>query len=303
MTVRKKRRERVRRRRVRRSEATRSGRDRETIGLQLRSAPAEIGLRIDLQKRIAFATRRMHLYASSMTLGHSLRCLSRRAYSTGTGRAGTNAKLRALLRETAQPVAVVTSFMPKSSGQNGAAYHGATLSSFTSVALSPHPLVAFSLRVPSRMATTLSELAATPSPGVQFIVNILSARQADVAQTFSRTDLYPRPFESPQIRWSLTRDNLPLLHDSLGALACQVVGAAWPLNDLKALGGESAVVEGDAEGGDGVVSELFLARVLGVEDVPTNMPANDEASKLPLLYHRRGYGTVKGHPPGPPSHK
>ena len=142
------------------------------------------------------ATRRTRLDASSMTRGHCSRLIHRRAYSTGTGTVGTNAKLRALLRETAQPVAVVTSFMPKSSGNTHTEYHGAILSSFTSVGLSPYPLVAFSLRIPSRMATTLSELAAARHRGAQFIVNILSAPQANVAQTFSRTDLYPHPFES-----------------------------------------------------------------------------------------------------------
>lgn len=232
-----------------------------------------------------------------MARAHALCKLSlRRTYSTGTSSADTQGKLRALLRETAQPVAVVTSFMPKSSGQDGAAYHGATLSSFTSVALAPHPLVAFSLRVPSRMAATLSDLAATPSPGAQFIVNILSARQADVAQIFSRPDLHPRPFESPEIRWSLTDDRLPLLHDSLGALACQIVGAAWPLSDLEVLGGKAEEAVAGAEMGDGVVSELFLARVLGVEHVPSRVYAKDESDKLPLLYHRRGYGTVWSHP-------
>ncbi|KZV74468.1 hypothetical protein PENSPDRAFT_647888 [Peniophora sp. CONT] len=238
-----------------------------------------------------------------MTRRHSLRYIPRRAYSTSTSLTDTHGKLRALLRETAQPVAVVTSFMPKSSGQDGTAYHGATLSSFTSIALSPHALVAFSLRVPSRMATTLSELAAAPSSGTHFIVNILSARQADVAQLFSRPDLHPQPFESPQIQWSLTRDHLPLLHDSLGALACQVVGAAWPLSDLEALGGKAGETVEGAATGDGVVSELFLARVLRVEDVPSSAAAGDEAGTLPLLYHRRGYGTVQSPPPSPPSNR
>lgn len=236
-----------------------------------------------------------------MTRGHILRFIPRRAYSTSTGPIGTHEKLRELLRETAQPVAVVTSFMPKSPGHDGAAYHGATLSSFTSVALSPHPLVAFSLRVPSRMATTLSDLASAPSPGVQFVVNILSARQADVAQAFSRPDLHPHPFESPHIQWSLSRDNLPLLHNSLGALSCRLVGAAWPLSDLKALGSVADEAAEGAEMGDGVVSELFLARVIRVEDVPPSVAAGDETDKLPLLYHRRGYGTIQSHPAGAPS--
>ena len=153
------------------------------------------------------------------------------------------------------------------------------------------------------MATTLSELAAARHRGAQFIVNILSESQADVAQTFSRTDLHPHPFESPHIPWSLNRDGLPLLHNSLGAIACSIVGAAWPLSDLKALdSGAEKMAEG-AVMGDGVASELFLARVLRVEDVPLDEAVSDGSAQLPLLYHRRGYGTVQSHPPGPPSER
>src|SRR6266436_4399703 len=79
---------------------------------------------------------------------------------------GLSQKIRALLRETAQPVAVVTSFMPgiattrpHSTPSPGSAqpfesipstFHGATLSSFTSISMAPHHLVSFSLRGPSR---------------------------------------------------------------------------------------------------------------------------------------------------------
>ena len=77
-------------------------------------------------------------------------------------------EFRTLLRESAQPVAVVTTktktkadssalSSPSASSNDHSRYHGATLSSFTSIAMDPHPLVAFSLRIPSRMATYLSE--------------------------------------------------------------------------------------------------------------------------------------------------
>ncbi|PPQ83243.1 hypothetical protein CVT26_014766 [Gymnopilus dilepis] len=94
--------------------------------------------------------------------------------------------LRMLLRELAQPVAVLTSLMPPPSssrpsspnapkpklkpskkenklhrpsthGPSPPLYHGATLSSFTSIAMDPYPLVCFALRVPSRMADGLRE--------------------------------------------------------------------------------------------------------------------------------------------------
>jgi flavin reductase (DIM6/NTAB) family NADH-FMN oxidoreductase RutF len=220
----------------------------------------------------------------------------RRAYTTDSAPADAlHARLRALLRETAQPVAVVTSHMPRAA-PGGPAFHGATLSSFTSVALSPHPLVAFSLRVPSRMADELSALAASRAPGAHLVVNLLSAPQEPLATLFSRVDLHPRPFDDPRVAWSPSEaDRLPVLHGALGALACRVVGPAMRL-------GEFADESAGPGSVSGVKSELFIARVLRVEDVqlPVGVDCDEEAWKLPLLYHRRGYGTIASHIPGPP---
>ncbi|KAI0321591.1 flavin reductase like domain-containing protein [Amylostereum chailletii] len=233
----------------------------------------------------------------------------RRAYSISHEH---HHRLRELLRETAQPVAVVTSLMPRSNASDASdepLYHGATLSSFTSISLSPYPLVAFSLRVPSRMATTLSHLSqprtsssssdAASLSNTHMVVNILSAAQTHAAHLFSRTDLYPRPFDSSELSFSFTRDRLPILHGSLGALSCRVIGTAWPLSDLKALGGSE--LEGDDEAGDGVASELFIAKVVRVEDVPVETKEDDPMRTLPLLYHRRGYGTIAPHSSFPKS--
>ncbi|WVQ93260.1 hypothetical protein IAU59_000326 [Kwoniella sp. CBS 9459] len=64
--------------------------------------------------------------------------------------------LREVMRNVPQPVAVAVTSVPPSSPLSGKAkYHGATLTSFTSLTLYPHPLVAFSLRLPSRMADCL----------------------------------------------------------------------------------------------------------------------------------------------------
>ncbi|KAF9078026.1 flavin reductase like domain-containing protein [Rhodocollybia butyracea] len=135
-------------------------------------------------------------------------------------------KLRSLLRETAQPVAVITSIIhPHSTRSTSVSqFHGATLSSFTSISMDPHPLVAFSLRIPSRMGDSLraklelpssssfsnapsKKLHSNPNPSPnsslspksqthsRFIINILSASQAPTAILFSRPDLYPHPFD------------------------------------------------------------------------------------------------------------
>ena len=234
-------------------------------------------------------------------------------------------KMRALLRETAQPVAVVTSFMPmpkehapqptSSSAQPSSLrspppptgsvmttgttspFHGATLSSFTSISMAPHHLVAFSLRVPSRMAASLADLSSAaqqPSSSAHMVINLLAAPQTHAAILFSRPDLHPRPFEDPGIQWSLSRDGLPVLHGCLGALSCRVVGAPWPLNNLTVLGDKpSSKVEGTRDGGD-IESELFIAEVLRVEDVPQAVDVRDDDTirTLPLVYHRRRYTTT-----------
>ena len=248
----------------------------------------------------------------ALALGKTKRWPSSSLVTGNSNVRGLSYKIRALLREMAQPVAVVTSFMPTSSAPSPStpsstqvssipsAFHGATLSSFTSISMAPHHLVAFSLRVPSRMATALAELssAAAPSSPAHMVINLLAAPQAHAAVLFSRPDLHPRPFEDPGIQWSLSRDGLPILHGSLGALSCRVVGAPLPLNDLAALGDKllhKSEGKCDSVDVDGVESELFIAQVTRVEDVPmvaSVVGLDDTIRTLPLVYHRRGYTTT-----------
>jgi len=87
-----------------------------------------------------------------------------------------------------------------------------------------------------------------------------------------------------------------MLHGCLGALSCRIVGAPWPLNDLAALGDNlTHKAEGathTADMGD-VQSELFIAQVMRVEDVPQAEDLVDDTLRtLPLIYHRRGYTTT-----------
>ncbi|KIJ65182.1 hypothetical protein HYDPIDRAFT_131543 [Hydnomerulius pinastri MD-312] len=148
----------------------------------------------------------------------------------------TRKHLRELLRETAQSVAVVTSLLPLAESANGtglkharlhteAAYHGATLSSFSSIALDPFPLIAFSLRIPSRMASALS----LHTEGVKslnaahLVVNVLSAAQFHLAERFARPDLHPRPFGDSKLQWTQSEDGLPILSGALGALSCSLM--------------------------------------------------------------------------------
>ncbi|KAI0358256.1 hypothetical protein OH77DRAFT_1256558 [Trametes cingulata] len=215
----------------------------------------------------------------------ALRCssLARRISTNHTVRDD----LRSLLRETAQPVAVVTALMDPALSdktEHPSRFHGATLSSFSSISMEPHPLVAFSLRIPSRMATSLTSAHSSTSLFSHMVINILSEAQAPTAVRFSRPDLYPEPFVS--LPHSLTKEGLPMLDGSVGAISCRLVAASWPLHDLESLSGGGREGKPEWEG-EGVASELFIAQVIRVE----RMPASGEDVR-PLLYHRRGYVTT-----------
>ncbi|KDR67669.1 hypothetical protein GALMADRAFT_257923 [Galerina marginata CBS 339.88] len=231
------------------------------------------------------------------------------------------AELRSLLRNIAQPVAVVTSFMPNSRTPTSPAnsidhkkaniYHGATLSSFTSIAMDPYPLVAFALRIPSRMATTLASLSNSSSPSslpsaqgaAHMVVNLLSASQASTAVTFSRPDLHPTPFhdssslEKNGVPYILSQDGLPIINGVVGALSCRLVGGPIPLYDLEFLeqDGKSEPAHGMPVLGKGEAgSELFIARVLRVETVTDGEEVKEgDERTLPLVYHQRNYTTCR----------
>ncbi|KAH9479775.1 hypothetical protein JR316_0008370 [Psilocybe cubensis] len=237
----------------------------------------------------------------------------------------------ALLRDVAQPVAVVTSIKSPSLSSSRSAsvsdaddpelslrsavlpeYHGATLSSFTSIAMDPYPLVAFALRIPSRMASALTTMAeAQESSGegeeerAHMVINLLAASQAQTAFTFSRPDLHPTPFSnsgrSKLTRYTLSADGLPVIDGSVGALSCRLVGRPIPLYDLNYLEqrqrkGEAVMPPLRSEKGE-VASELFIARVVRVEPVQgegvvdAEAEAEAEERPLPLVYHRRSYTT------------
>ncbi|KAL7421457.1 hypothetical protein Q5752_004343 [Cryptotrichosporon argae] len=123
--------------------------------------------------------------------------------------ASVAARMREVMRHVAQPVAVAVTISP--SGP-----HGATLTSLTSLSLHPVPLIAFSLRLPSRLAALIRPdprgpppprpLAALPlpvpllarapapvprsSPGAhtypRLTVSLLGRRCADIAESLSR---------------------------------------------------------------------------------------------------------------------
>ncbi|KAJ7780149.1 flavin reductase like domain-containing protein [Mycena maculata] len=204
--------------------------------------------------------------------------------SSPVGPEATKSRLRALLRETAQPVAVVTSFMSPDASlrkEKEPVYHGATLSSFTSIAMDPVPLVTFALRIPSRMASSLNS-SSSDSPS-DMVINLLAANQASVATSFSRPDLHPHPFSTTP--YYLSPDGLPIIQGSLGAISCKLVSKGLPLHDLRFLQSQFAN-KPQNEPPEIPVSELFVAQVTRVEMLEST---GDEEHDLPLLYHRRTF--------------
>ena len=156
--------------------------------------------------------------------------------------------------------------------------------------MDPYPLVAFSLRIPSRMATSLKSVH--PEQPSHMVINLLAAGQGPVAVAFSRPDIHAHPFTT--VPYTLTKDGLPVIKGSLGAMSCKLVSSALPLHDLGYLKGEGTLgneapepVTQDKEGT--IASELFIAQVTRVENVGVG---HSEAPRLPLLYYHREYTTV-----------
>ncbi|KAF9511281.1 hypothetical protein BS47DRAFT_1377260 [Hydnum rufescens UP504] len=197
--------------------------------------------------------------------------------------------LRSLLRHSAQPVSVLTASHPSPIVSSPQKFHGATLSSFTSISLHPHPLVAFAIRMPSRAADSM-RMHKTSNNTPHIVVNILAASQAHTAVQFSRADLYPDPFSA--VPYHLTDEGIPVLSGCIGAVSCALL-AIWPSNiDYK---GVEMDVGRTLEG----TSELFIARVIRIEsrapsDSRQSNPEDmEEGVPLPLIYHRQQYSTLQ----------
>ncbi|KAK0238488.1 flavin reductase like domain-containing protein [Armillaria nabsnona] len=207
---------------------------------------------------------------------HHARRLTRSFFATISTEETVKNDFRDLMRRAAQPVAVVTALT-----REGYRYHGATLSSFTSIALDPHPLVAFSLRMPSRLANAIKTIPPNPSTP-HLVVNILAEHQPHRAEDFvnATENMWDH------IPHTHSQEGIPVLSGSLGAISCRLVAPPIPLHDLDFL--ESGVEERLAEA-PVLSSELYLARVLRVEKV--DQEAGLKREVLPLIYRHRTYTT------------
>lgn len=151
--------------------------------------------------------------------------------------------------------------------------------------MDPYPLLAFALRLPSRLATSLKTHSHKHA-----VINYLSSTQAQLAYEFSRADLFPNPFTTNP--YHLNEHGIPVLEGCLGAVSCSVISPGLPLHDLELLEGHKRRedVEDIQWSPDTVISELFIVRASGVEESERASSEKDEA--LPLLYQNRHYWTL-----------
>lgn len=216
---------------------------------------------------------------------------ARSSYSTSTRMPPPlSDQLRETMRRTSQPVSVVSVSIPSSKTNSSKEHnHGATLSSLSSVSLKP-PIIAFSIRTPSRLATFLSS---TSSSKPQLVVNLLSGKQMEVAQVFSRQPLekysYYNSLEISEL-WKQSIEQghefpplafQSLKEDSMARLNCEIIS----FTSLRELAGEED--ELDEDGGKGSI--LFLAKVKEIEG------GTVERSAGALAYYEGEYATVSVH--------
>ncbi|WFD20746.1 hypothetical protein MCAP1_002998 [Malassezia caprae] len=215
--------------------------------------------------------------------------------------------IRGVMRRSAQPIAVVSAFLPEeASNPSSQLIHCTTLSSFTTVSLAP-PLVAFSIRLPSRMADALRAGASIPllSRGIpsasrpatkkpHFMIHILSSTQESLSNYFARPGAVPfdakapkddsHPFHSHPMQLSASVPGMLIPSESLGSLACSLV---YQL-DLTSpdLHGTTEFLNGCAHTEE-VGSTLFLAQIHDVELGP------QASERDPLVYWHQKYGSLQ----------
>lgn len=225
-------------------------------------------------------------------------------------------EFRHLMRDCAQPVAVVSTFLhdpSRSPLQTGTKeddltrLHGATISSFASISMEPYPMISFALQLPSRLAASLSlSSQENVTPKAHCVLNVLSSSQVDIARRFSRPDVYPHPFvglsgtdeEKLSSQWRMTADGLPMLLGSLHCISCSIV-QSHPL-DI-GIGNEALIEKEELEEERKRTSKIFLARVIRVEDMTGEASQssdhqwqlNEFYTRKPLIYHKKAFTTVK----------
>ncbi|KAI9777944.1 MAG: hypothetical protein M1839_008479 [Geoglossum umbratile] len=152
------------------------------------------------------------------------------------------------MRHVPHSVVVITSALPPTkSDHTYSSCRGMTVSSFTTVALSPVPTVCFNIRAPS------STLAAIQKSG-HFLVHILDASPhgVKVADAFTR-GLGAAAFDNKAFEVSRERDGMPLLVSTgvSRVLQCRALGGGVVVGDHVIVLGEVLKIQGDVQGEEG----------------------------------------------------
>ncbi|SPO31597.1 uncharacterized protein UTRI_06375_B [Ustilago trichophora] len=208
-------------------------------------------------------------------------------------------QIRAVMRNSAQPVTLVTTFLPPSfsEGKKGRLIHGATLSSFSSISLDPN-LVCFSIKTPSKLAEALAYHRSMRGGGeeeeVDFVVNVLAESQAKLAQTYAvpGTPPYPHPNTATETEQDshplkeaglvqVEATSLPTVKGALGSFGCQVVDSV-DLSKFETKQGQEQRRESK--------SLLYIARVVHV------YTAGQASQTRPLIYHRQKFVSTSSKP-------
>ena len=178
------------------------------------------------------------------------------------------------MRKVAQPISIVTLSTSDSPTHN----HGATVSSLTSISLDP-PLIAFSLKLPSRLGEGLLQISDGGKGRNSIRVYLLSAQQESLARAFARQ--HP-PIPSTAQHDAATAATMPgstgetaqfpsklfeaLEATSIGFLNCTMI-KSMNLHALAATSPSStpSPIVSTSNGSDGekmgLGSELFIVRV------------------------------------------
>ncbi|KAI7941471.1 hypothetical protein MJO29_013545 [Puccinia striiformis f. sp. tritici] len=174
---------------------------------------------------------------------------------------------RDLMRGLSYPVTVVTVELEDGD------LHGATVSSFSSIALDPKPLISISLRRPSRLASHL-----ILKPLQSFSIYLLQHHPVtiDIATLFSR----PKDRISPAVFHSL--DQI-----CLARLDCQVLHNINLSELVVDHTTQKDISNQNFTTGNG--STLFIAQV-----IRSNWSTTIDNQEIrPLMYHNRSYTTIK----------
>ena len=179
--------------------------------------------------------------------------------------------------------------------------HGGTVSSFVSISMSPAPLVAFALRLPSRLASFLNSAAARTAAsgnaaGPTIKIHLLTSSHEHLARAFAR----PPPSTAKQSASGPTFAPFPrqlfdeLDETALGTLDCSIVGSVHLDDPLPAhIGTRFGTEVSDPQASaklsstdpSQATSQLFIAKV-------ARATVRDEEQD-PLLYCHQGYYSLK----------